>query len=75
MKQPEAKLVPVCSYAEQARPGPRFGIRSEHMAAGNRLPHRHNYFEILSLRRVPRRRGSHCANMPRVAAASSSFHR
>jgi AraC-like DNA-binding protein len=38
--------VPINSYADEV-PGARFGIRSERVAAGNRLPHRHDYFEIL----------------------------
>jgi AraC-like DNA-binding protein len=42
----QAQAVPICSYADKG-PGARFGIRSELVAAGNRLPHRHDYFEIL----------------------------
>jgi AraC family transcriptional regulator, transcriptional activator of pobA len=38
--------IPICSYADDGI-GARFGIRSERMAAGNRLPHRHDYFEVL----------------------------
>ncbi len=62
------KTIPVCSYADGLI-GPRFGIRSEHTTAGNRAPHRHDYFEILffassgarqhiSLREYVSRRGS-----------------
>lgn len=38
--------VPIYSFADEI-PGARFGIRSELVAAGNRLPHRHDYFEVL----------------------------
>jgi AraC-like DNA-binding protein len=38
--------VPIYSFADEV-PGARFGIRSELVAAGNRLPHRHDYFEVL----------------------------
>jgi AraC-like DNA-binding protein len=43
LKQP----VPIQSYADEGAPRPRFGIRSKGMAAGNRLVHRHDYFEVL----------------------------
>ena len=43
LKQP----VPIQSYADEGAPRPRFGIRSEGMTAGNRLLHRHDYFEVL----------------------------
>jgi AraC-like DNA-binding protein len=43
---PKAQLVPVQSFADGLI-GPRFGIRSQKMAAGNRRLHRHDYFEIL----------------------------
>lgn len=39
-------LVPVQSFADGIV-GPRFGIRSQKMAAGDRRLHRHDYFEIL----------------------------
>ena len=39
-------LVPVQSFAD-GLVGPRFGIRSQKMAAGDRRLHRHDYFEIL----------------------------
>lgn len=39
--------VPIQSYADKGAPRPRFGIRSEGMTAGNRLVHRHDYFEVL----------------------------
>jgi AraC family transcriptional regulator, transcriptional activator of pobA len=39
-------VVPVQSFAD-ALVGPRFGIRSQGMAAGDRRLHRHDYFEIL----------------------------
>lgn len=39
-------LVPVQSFADRLV-GPRFGIRSQKMAAGDRRLHRHDYFEIL----------------------------
>lgn len=39
-------LVPVQSFADTLV-GPRFGIRSQKMAAGDRRLHRHDYFEIL----------------------------
>lgn len=42
----QAYAVPVYSFADEV-PGARFGIRSELVAAGNRLPHRHDYFEVL----------------------------
>lgn len=38
--------VPIYSFADEVQ-GARFGIRSELVAAGNRLPHRHDYFEVL----------------------------
>jgi AraC-like DNA-binding protein len=41
------ELVPIQSYADMGAPRPRFGIRSEGMTAGNRLVHRHDYFEVL----------------------------
>ncbi len=41
-----AHLVPVQSFADGLL-GPRFGIRSQKMAAGDRRLHRHDYFEIL----------------------------
>jgi AraC-like DNA-binding protein len=42
----QSYAVPINSYADKV-PGARFGIRSELAASGNRLPHRHDYFEIL----------------------------
>jgi AraC-like DNA-binding protein len=45
MKQSEP--VPIRSYAEEGVTRPRFGIRSGAMTAGNRLLHRHDYFEVL----------------------------
>ncbi|HSV79666.1 MAG TPA: AraC family transcriptional regulator [Ramlibacter sp.] len=39
--------VEVRSFAEPGATRPRFGIRSGAMAAGNRLLHRHDYFEVL----------------------------
>lgn len=41
------QYVPIRSYADKGAPRPRFGIRSESMTAGNRLVHRHDYFEVL----------------------------
>lgn len=46
MREPK-ELVPIRSYADKGAPGPRFGIRSGGMTAGNRLVHRHDYFEVL----------------------------
>lgn len=45
MKQ--ADYVQVRSFAEEGATRPRFGIRSGAMTAGNRLLHRHDYFEVL----------------------------
>jgi AraC family transcriptional regulator, transcriptional activator of pobA len=46
MARKDIEMVPLCSYAD-AEVGPRFGIRSERVAEGNRLLHRHDYFEVL----------------------------
>lgn len=45
-QDPRRHLVPVQSFADRLV-GPRFGIRSQQMAAGERRLHRHDYFEIL----------------------------
>ena len=45
MKQ--ADYVQVRSFAQEGDTRPRFGIRSGAMTAGNRLLHRHDYFEVL----------------------------
>ena len=47
MRQEPRRQVPVQSYADKGALRPRFGIRSEGMTAGNRLIHRHDYFEVL----------------------------
>lgn len=46
MSQSATSCVPIRSNAEQDTLRPRFGIR-QHMNAGDRVVHRHDYFEIL----------------------------
>ncbi|MFM0619734.1 AraC family transcriptional regulator [Paraburkholderia nemoris] len=46
MNRKAANTVPVRSFADGVV-GPRFGIRSERASDGNRLLHRHDYFEVI----------------------------
>jgi AraC-like DNA-binding protein len=46
MSRKAANTVPIRSFADGVV-GPRFGIRSERASDGNRLLHRHDYFEVI----------------------------